>query len=101
MLILKDLKAIVWEEDDKTDAPIILKAFPNPFVDQITISLNNKKDCKVEVYNAMGMLIRTESFQNTDTIIINELYGLSTGFYVVKLTGSDGEIIFAKRVVKL
>ena len=92
---------IVWEEDNKDDTPIIIQTYPNPFTEKITINLNKNTNCSVEVYNMMGMLIRQETFQNTNTIIINKLYGLSSGFYVIKVVDAKGEILLAKRVVKL
>tara|TARA_R110002049_G_scaffold296797_1_gene485196 strand:- start:30969 stop:32330 length:1362 start_codon:yes stop_codon:yes gene_type:complete len=92
---------IVWEEDNKDDTPVIIQTYPNPFTEKITINLNKNMNCGVEVFNMMGMLIRQESFQNTDTIIINKLYGLSSGFYVIRVVDANGDIILAKRVIKL
>ena len=92
---------IVWEEDNKDDTPIIIEAFPNPFTDKITIHLNKNTNCSVEVYNMMGLLIRQEAFHNTDTIIINKLYGLNAGFYVIRVVDANGNILLAKRVVKM
>lgn len=92
---------IVWEEDNKDDSPVIIQAYPNPFTEKITINLNKSTNCSVEVYNMMGMLIRQETFQNTDNIIINKLYGLSAGFYVIKVVDANGDTLLAKRVVKL
>src|SRR5690606_9538580 len=95
-------KLIVWEEGgDLLDDDIIILAAPNPFTDKITIKLNKRKDCVIEVFNMMGGLIREEAFQNTDTMVINNLYGLSTGFYVIRVTDSNGEILVVKRVVKM
>lgn len=95
-------KPIVWEEGgDLLDDDIIILAAPNPFTDKITIKLNKRKDCVIEVFNMMGGLIREEAFQNTDTMVINNLYGLSTGFYVIRVTDSNGEILVVKRVVKM
>ncbi|WP_396590112.1 tyrosinase family protein [Allomuricauda sp. R78024] len=96
-----DLEPIVWEENENDDSPIILKAFPNPFTEKITINLNKRTDCKVEVFNMMGMLVKEEFFQNTDSIIINKLYGLKVGVYVVRVTDGSGELLLAKRVIKL
>ena len=95
------VQEIVWEEDNKDDTPVILSTYPNPFTEKITINFNKKTDCNVEVYNMMGMLIREEAFQNTDNVTINNLYGLSSGFYVIKIVDGNGDIIIAKRVVKL
>lgn len=93
--------AIVWEEDNKDDTPIIIDTYPNPFSDKITIKLNKNTNCTVSVFNMMGGLIREEAFHNTNTIIINKLYGLSAGFYVISVVDADGTIILAKRVIKM
>lgn len=99
----KLFEPIVWEEggDLLDDKPIILTAAPNPFTEKITIKLNKRKDCVIEVFNMMGMLIREEAFQNTDTMIINNLYGLSSGFYVIRVTDANGEILVVKRIIKM
>ena len=97
-----DIKNIVeWQEDNKDNSPVFMTTFPNPFVNKITINLNKKTDCSIKVFNMMGMLIRTESFQNTDTLEINDLYGLASGIYVIQVVNGQGEILLAKRVVKL
>ncbi|MEO5789229.1 MAG: tyrosinase family protein [Gelidibacter sp.] len=93
--------AIIWEEDNKDDTPIIIDSYPNPFSDKITIKLNKNTNCTVAVYNMMGGVIREEAFHNTNTIIINKLYGLSPGFYVISVVDADGKILLAKRVIKM
>lgn len=92
---------IVWEEDNKDDTPVIIDTYPNPFTDKITINLNKNTNCTVEVFNMMGELVREEAFHNTSTIIINRLYGLPPGFYVIRVIEADGNILLAKRVVKM
>ncbi|WP_418501181.1 tyrosinase family protein [Flagellimonas sp.] len=96
-------KPIVWEEggDLLDDKPIILTAAPNPFTEKITVKLNKRTDCVIEVFNMMGMLIREEAFQNTDTMVIKNLYGLSSGFYVIRVTDANGEILVVKRIIKM
>ncbi|RIV50965.1 T9SS C-terminal target domain-containing protein [Flagellimonas taeanensis] len=96
-------EAVVWEEggDLLDDKPIVLTAAPNPFTEKITIKLNKRKDCVIEVFNMMGMLIREEAFQNTDTMVIKNLYGLSSGFYVIRVTDANGEILVVKRIIKM
>jgi len=92
---------IVWEEDNKDDSPVIIEAFPNPFTEKITINLNKNTNCTVEVFNMMGTKIREEAFHNTKTIIINQLYHLPAGFYVVRVIDTNGDILLAKRVIKM
>ncbi len=99
----KLFEPVVWEEggDLLKDEPIIISAAPNPFWDTITIKLSKKKDCVIEVFNMMGMPVREEAFQNTDTLVIKNLYGLSSGFYVIRVSDAFGKILVVKRVVKL
>ena len=93
---------IVWEEGETaTDKPLILTAFPNPFHDKITIKLNKKINCAIEVFNMMGMLVHTETFENTDNLEIHKLYGLAEGFYVIRVVDAYGNPLVIKRVVKL
>ncbi|WP_422861177.1 tyrosinase family protein [Flagellimonas sp. W118] len=97
-------KPIVWEETNSTvndQKTVIIAAHPNPFTEKITINLSKRTDCVIEVFNMMGMKIREEAFQNTDTLIIKNLYGLSSGFYVIRVTNGNGELLVAKRVIKL
>ncbi len=96
-------KPIVWEETDSLvdDKPVIITAHPNPFTEKITINLSKRTDCVIEVFNMMGMKIREESFQNTDSLVIKDLYGLSSGFYVIRVINGNGDILVAKRVIKL
>ncbi|USD24810.1 tyrosinase family protein [Flagellimonas marinaquae] len=98
---IADLKPIVWEEEENDDSPVILAAFPNPFTEKITINLDKNTDCKIEVFNMMGMLVKEESYQNTNSIVINKLYGLKVGVYVVRVTDNSGKLLLAKRVIKL
>jgi tyrosinase len=49
----------------------------------------------------MGMPVLEEAFQNTDTLVIKNLYGLTAGFYVIRVSDANGKILVVKRVVKL
>lgn len=99
----KLFEPIVWEETDPliNDKPVIITAHPNPFTEKITINLSKRTDCIIEVFNMMGMKIREESFQNTDSLVIKNLYGLSSGFYVIRVSDGNGKLLIAKRVIKM
>nr|WP_299067391.1 tyrosinase family protein [uncultured Allomuricauda sp.] len=96
-------KPVVWNEGDDmiNDKPVIITAHPNPFTEKITINLSTRTDCVIEVFNMMGMKIREEAFQNTDNLVIKNLYGLSAGFYVIRVTDGKGDLLVVKRVIKL
>ncbi|MCM5663427.1 tyrosinase family protein [Galbibacter mesophilus] len=93
----------LWSEGemDAKDPAVVMQTFPNPFDNKITITLNKKKDCVVEIYNLTGALIKQEFFEFTDIIEINDLYGLAAGTYVVKVVDANGETLVAKKVVKM
>ncbi|MCL6266248.1 tyrosinase family protein [Flagellimonas myxillae] len=99
----KLFEPIVWEDTDSLvdDMPVIITAHPNPFTEKITINLSKRTDCIIEVFNMMGMKIREEAFQNTNTLVIKNLYGLSSGFYVIRVTDGTGKLLIAKRVIKM
>lgn len=96
-------KPIIWEEGEtETEKPlVIVTATPNPFHDKITINLNKKINCAIEVYNLMGMLVHRETFENTSTLEINDLYGLAQGFYVIRVVDAYENPLVIKRVVKM
>nr|WP_298927272.1 tyrosinase family protein [uncultured Allomuricauda sp.] len=99
----KLFEPIVWEDTDPLvgDKPVIIAAHPNPFTEKITINLSKRTDCVIEVFNMMGMKIREEAFQNTDTLVIKNLYGLAAGFYVIRVINGNGDLLVVKRVIKL
>ena len=96
-------KPIIWEEGEtETERPLlIVTATPNPFQDKITINLNKKINCAIEVFNMMGMLVHRETFENTSTLEIHDLYGLSSGFYVIRVVDAYDNPLVIKRVVKM
>lgn len=96
-------KPIIWEEGEtETERPLlIVTATPNPFQDKITINLNKKINCAIEVFNMMGMLVHRETFENTSTLEIRDLYGLSSGFYVIRVVDAYDNPLVIKRVVKM
>ncbi|MFM1879705.1 MAG: hypothetical protein RLZZ241_2571 [Bacteroidota bacterium] len=96
-------KPIVWEEGETTtEKPIIIvTASPNPFQDKITINLNKKINCAIEVYNMMGALVHREIFEHTDALEIFDLYGLASGVYVIRVVDAFDNPLVIKRVVKM
>ena len=55
------------------------------------------KGARVEVYNALGNLVRTETLNGDNT----KLAGLPTsGVYTIKVTDINGNISFSKLVVR-
>ncbi len=99
-----DLEQVwLWSEGDvdPDDAVVVIKTFPNPFDSHITIKLDKKRDCVIEIYNMVGTLIKQETFEFTDTLEVNNLYGLAPGTYVVKVTDAHGKTLVVKKVIKM
>lgn len=99
-----DLEQVwLWSEGDvdPDDAVVVIKTFPNPFDSHITIKLDRKRDCVIEIYNMVGALIKQETFEFTDTLEVNNLYGLAPGTYVVKVMDSQGSTLVVKKVIKM
>ncbi|MDG3583495.1 tyrosinase family protein [Galbibacter pacificus] len=93
----------LWSEGDidPNDPTVVMQTFPNPFDSKITIKLNKKRDCVIEIYNMTGQLIKQEFFEFTNTLEINNLFGLSSGTYFVKVLGGNGETLVVKKVIKI
>ena len=75
-----------------------LNLYPNPATDNITINYTTtSKNYTINIYNAMGSLVKTISSKNTavNTINIGEL---SSGIYLLNIT--DGNNVSTKRFVK-
>ncbi len=74
-----------WPDAVKDIQPSGLSISPNPFHEFTTISIesNNLHDAKLQIYNAVGQLVRTETV-NGDKIIIDRL-GLENGVYIIQL----------------
>jgi hypothetical protein len=82
------------------DSELVL--FPNPVtkgeVFNLTMPSNvDLKGARVEVYNALGNLVRTETLNGDNT----KMAGLLTaGVYTLKVTDRQGNVNFAKLVVR-
>lgn len=99
-----DLEQVwLWSEGDvdPDDAVVVIKTFPNPFDNHITIKLDRKRDCVIEIYNMVGALIKQEAFEFTDTLEVKNLYGLASGTYVVKVVDAQGKTLVVKKVIKM
>jgi hypothetical protein len=65
-----------------------IKIYPNPINGIVTIELaDNNQNCLFEIYNITGQIIKTENINSQIQKI--DLYYLSNGIYVVKLTDKN------------
>jgi tyrosinase len=99
-------QVIIFNQEDlnrMNDDVTIIKSFPNPFTDKIYINLSNEvENCKIEVINMMGKVIRTETYEDVINIELGGMYDLSNGVYVLRVYDSSKEkLLIAKRFIKL
>lgn len=82
------------------DNHLAIKAYPNPFVDAITVSLNNNNGTTIlRLIDISGKLIR-ETSTNANIFTINNLDNLERGIYFLQITNSKNQIIQTKKMVK-
>jgi photosystem II stability/assembly factor-like uncharacterized protein len=66
-----------------------VKMYPNPANDLVNISISNYVgDLKVDLFDINGRLVKTKSIDFSGNYSL-DLNGLTTGVYIVKLSGSD------------
>jgi minor extracellular serine protease Vpr len=62
-----------------------IKAYPNPFTNQLTIEAN-EPIIKVEIYNLLGQLVKSITVENSSNSIVNlDMSEISTGNYIAKI----------------
>jgi hypothetical protein len=81
--------------------PLDLKAieYPNPFVDNISLSFNEKITGKVivSIYDMLGRQLLSNSFNSENNIEIN-FSAFSIGHYILKVTANNKQ--FIKKILK-
>ena len=77
----------------------IIKVFPNPCNDIITVSLSNSEIKTIHIYNILGEKINTIQSNNKSQIEIN-ISDLKSGIYLLSIIDSTNRITL-KKVVKL
>lgn len=73
--------------------------FPNPAKDVLHIANTQNIFEKVEIYNIIGSLIKTENVANIKNSSIN-LQDVESGSYIIRFYGSDQKIYTRKLMVK-
>jgi len=63
---------------DIIEAPIV-KTYPNPTLDMLTIELENNSGATISIYNSNGQLVQKSTSNNIKTIL--DVQGLSSGMY--------------------
>lgn len=74
-----------------------IKMYPNPATDLVNISISNYVgDLKVDLFDINGRLVKTKSVDFSGNYSL-DLNGLTTGVYIVKLSGS--ELNYSEKIV--
>ena len=74
-----------------------IKMYPNPATDLVNISITNYVgDLKVDLFDINGRLVKTKSVDFSGNYSL-DLNGLTTGVYIVKLSGS--ELNYSEKIV--
>lgn len=71
--------------------------YPNPVRDQLTIKYAAKENVKVEIFNLIGMKVKTYTHDGNSTII--QLSDLKKGVYFIRVT--DGGHVYSKQFSKI
>jgi hypothetical protein len=79
-----------------------IKVFPNPFFDKINFNLSKEvENCKVELIDIMGKVIRTEFYVNIRNIEFGGMHDLSNGVYVLRVSDTSKEKpLIVKKFIK-
>jgi hypothetical protein len=82
-----------------------VKIWPNPFVDQISISLKVDRNTKitVSIMDMMGRVYERRTYtvvRGTNQLSVNKLSKLAAGTYTVNVTTEQGEVLQSIKLVK-
>tara|TARA_R100000306_G_scaffold8101_7_gene11036 strand:- start:9584 stop:11170 length:1587 start_codon:yes stop_codon:yes gene_type:complete len=79
-------------------AAISMTAYPNPFTDQLTISLNrNYSEVTITISNTLGQLIMSRTYSNTSHLTLP--MNIASGMYVLDVTTSSNSQ--RQKIIKL
>ncbi len=84
--------------DDVESLKSLNTLYPNPVLETLTIT-NTENVNQVVIYNLMGSVVYSASYNNYSNIIINT-DRLNSGYYIAKLKTNDGVIISKKFIKK-
>ena len=98
---------IVWDayeniNDTAQSNDMHIKVFPNPFFDKINFNLSKEvENCKVEIYNMIGVIVRAKIYEDVQNIELNDLSKLPNGTYLIKISDNKtNEVIAIEKFLK-
>jgi hypothetical protein len=94
--IVGDCNQVGIEKNNSSNS--IFSVFPNPNNGLFTLLSNNlKENTKIEIYNTLGVLIKTETVNSEKTNI--HLEDVSRGIYIIQVFEND-KIIYSSKIIK-
>ena len=97
-------KGFIMEWDRQLDVTSIkninvgnasVSVYPNPFVDELTVKMNEESAIKIEIKDLTGRLVYSSDFNNDQTI---NLSSLNKGIYILTVKGQGVES--ATKIIK-
>lgn len=73
-----------------------LQAYPNPFIDRMTITLPSAGRYEVRIVDAMGKVVYNRLVNATDASAIAHVGDLDSGFYCVSVRDASGSVYQAR-----
>lgn len=83
--------------EDQNSMDIILKIYPNPFTNEITLDMEGEGEAEIRIFNATGRIVKTQSY-NFGTAVLNT-EDLKEGLHTLTVF-QNGKRLIAKKVVK-
>lgn len=77
----------------KENELLVVQAFPNPFSDEFTVSLNEIGDYRVLLNDALGRTIQSAEFKQSNQFIIRPENEIANGNYFLVIESSKGRTV--------
>lgn len=92
---IPDLRAIHPRSIGSTDEIEEVTVYPNPFKDQLSLSISSKEQYNISIVDAFGRIIYSQANEGDITINTSDW---NNGLYLVNIT-RDNEIIHQEKLV--
>ncbi len=76
-----------------------LNVFPNPFDDQLTLSVDQATFSEICIYNGFGKCVFAIKWNKEGRVLINDIHKLPSGIYFIKAQTDKGHL--TKKIVKI
>ncbi|KGL62196.1 T9SS type A sorting domain-containing protein [Polaribacter sp. Hel1_85] len=100
--LVGEIDDILLSTDDFIDPiynPFQINLYPNPVVDELTITRTTTEVNYITVYNILGTKVITKEWNNGTSTKKLDVSNLKSGFYFVKLINSNNQSITRKIII--